>query len=57
MKNLKDLKEVNLLNKKAQTEILGGKIMCTFHVDTPPTCPPGYICVGKGCELLPPILD
>jgi hypothetical protein len=57
MKNLKDFKEVNLLNKKAQTEILGGKIMCTFHVDTPPTCPPGYICVGKGCELLPPILD
>lgn len=57
MKNLKDLKEVNLLNKKAQTEILGGKLMCTYHIDKPATCPDGYVCMNGSCERIPPIRD
>jgi hypothetical protein len=53
MKTLQELSGVKRLSKKEQVEILGGKLMCTFHVDTPPTCPPGYVCVGSGCELIP----
>jgi len=56
MKTLQELSGVKLLTKKEQVEILGGKLMCTFHVDTPPTCPSGYICIGKTCEILPPEL-
>ena len=51
MKNLKNLKEAKVLNKKEQRMIKGGKRYCS--VDYP--CPPGQICVNHICviEILP----
>lgn len=57
MKTLKDLNGMVLLGKNEQARILGGKMMCVFHTDAPPSCPPGFICIGSTCELLPPVIE
>lgn len=54
MKMLQNLNEAKILSKKEQLSIKGGKLRCTDHEYGAPTCPPGYVCVGSGCELLGP---
>lgn len=51
MKTLKELKGANLLSKKEQEAIVGGKLRCTYDSNGFLTCPPGFTCVGITCEM------